>query len=303
MGVCNSCQRFLLTNLMIAFTEFAQNLEDLRMTKLKFVHQNKELDSGVTLIQDVSSKNAPLKYAGVKLLQLQKGAVYSEKLGKTEVCVVALSGKVTVKEGDNQFENIGTRESVFDKKPTDSVYISNDHDYQVTAKSDVAEIALCYAPSNKQLPTKLITAADNTIEHRGNHSIKRYVQNILPEDNPAANSLLIVEVYTDGGNFSSYPPHRHDHDNLPEESSLEEIYLHKITPKQGFVFHRVYTDDRSLDETMSVENNDVVVVPKGYHPVGVPDGYNSYYLNVMAGPVRIWRFHNDPDHEWIWDRK
>ncbi|MCO6543354.1 MAG: 5-deoxy-glucuronate isomerase [Lactobacillus sp.] len=273
------------------------------MTELKFKAQKQELKPGITVIQDVTNNNAPLKYAGLKLIQLQKDATYTETLNQIEVCVVALSGHINVVEGEHHFENIGTRDSVFAKRPTDSVYISNDHTYQVTAVTEKAEVVLCYAPSSKQLPTKLISAADNTIEDRGNHSIKRHVHNILPEDNPSANSLLVVEVYTDGGNFSSYPPHRHDHDNLPTESSLEEIYLHKIEPKQGFVFHRVYTDDRSLDETMSVENNDVVVVPKGYHPVGVPDGYNSYYLNVMAGPVRTWKFHNDPDHEWILHRK
>lgn len=116
-------------------------------------------------------------------------------------------------------------------------------------------------------------------------------------------NLLVVEVYTDSGNWSSYPPHKHDQNNLPEESLLEETYYHEMNPSQGFVFQRVYTDDLSLDETMTVENGDVVVVPKGYHPVGVPDGYDSYYLNIMAGPIRKWKFYNDPKHEWILKRK
>lgn len=112
-------------------------------------------------------------------------------------------------------------------------------------------------------------------------------------------NLLNVEVVILGGNWSNYPPHRHDTDDMPAQSSLEETYYHRLNPSQGFAFQRVYTDDRSLDETMSVEDDDVVMVPKGYHPVGTPHGYDHYYLNVMAGPVREWRFHNDPDHEWI----
>jgi 5-deoxy-glucuronate isomerase len=124
----------------------------------------------------------------------------------------------------------------------------------------------------------------------------------LPDSDPSANSLLVVEVYTESGNWSSYPPHKHDQDNLPVESQLEESYYHEMNPPQGFVFQRVYTDDRSIDETMTVENGDVVLVPAGYHPVGVPDGYESYYLNVMAGPTRTWKFYNDPDHEWILKR-
>ncbi|PNB52826.1 5-deoxy-glucuronate isomerase, partial [Pseudomonas sp. GW456-E7] len=105
------------------------------------------------------------------------------------------------------FENIGTRESVFERKPTDSVYISNDRAFEITAVSD-ARVALCYSPSEKQLPTKLIKAEDNGIEHRGKFSNKRTVHNILPDSDPSANSLLVVEVYTDSGNWSSYPPHK-----------------------------------------------------------------------------------------------
>lgn len=275
----------------------------MAQSPLQYKPTQKEIAPGVVLVQEVTSENAPLRYVGFRLVKLAKGKTYTEKTADQEVCVVVMTGKVTVVEGEHTFSSIGTRDSVFEKIPTDSVYISNDREYSVTADSDEATIALCYSPSAKQLPTKLILAKDNSIEDRGLYSNKRHVHNILPDDDPSANSLLVVEVYTEGGNFSSYPPHRHDHDNLPEESFLEESYYHEIDPGQGFIFHRVYTDDRSLDETMAVENQDVVVVPKGYHPVGVPDGYTSYYLNVMAGPTRIWKFHNDPDHEWILDRK
>ena len=121
---------------------------------------------------------------------------------------------------------------------------------------------------------------------------------ILPQTEPAAH-LLVVEVRTPPGHSSSYPPHKHDRDNLPHESSLEETYYHRLDPPQGFAFQRVYTDDRSLDEALAVEDHDVVMVPRGYHPVVVPHGYQSYYLNVMAGPTREWHFHNDPAHEWM----
>ena len=104
---------------------------------------------------------------------------------------------------------------------------------------------------------------------------------------------------TPSGHSSSYPPHKHDTDNLPVESSLEETYYHRLDPAQGFAFQRVYTDDRSLDEALAVEDHDVVMVPRGYHPVVVPYGYDSYYLNVMAGPTREWHFKNDPAHEWM----
>ena len=136
---------------------------------------------------------------------------------------------------------------------------------------------------------------------RGSGANTRFVCDILPQTEPAAH-LLVVEVRTPSGHSSSYPPHKHDTDNLPPESSLEETYYHRLNPAQGFAFQRVYTDDRSLDESLAVEDHDVVMVPRGYHPVVVPYGYESYYLNVMAGPTREWHFRNDPAHEWMLKR-
>ncbi|MFB6499158.1 5-deoxy-glucuronate isomerase [Bacillus haynesii] len=263
--------------------------------------QANELSQGVKLVHEVKNSNSDLSYVEFKVLDLASGSSYEESLSKQECCIVALTGKITVTDHEHTFENIGTRESVFERKPTDSVYVSNDRKFGITAVTE-ARVALCYSPSENQLPTKLIKAEDNGIENRGKFSNKRTVHNILPDSDPSANSLLVVEVYTESGNWSSYPPHKHDQDNLPEESFLEETYYHELDPQQGFVFQRVYTDDRSIDETMTVENGNVVIVPAGYHPVGVPDGYTSYYLNVMAGPTRKWKFHNDPDHEWILER-
>ena len=126
---------------------------------------------------------------------------------------------------------------------------------------------------------------------------QRLVHNILPDSEPA-DSLLVVEVYTDEGNTSSYPSHKHDQEDSPDETYLEETYYHRIQPEQGFCMQRVYTDDRTLDECMPVYNRDVVKVPRGYHPVATTAGYDNYYLNVMAGPVRQWKF-TGKDHARI----
>jgi 5-deoxy-glucuronate isomerase len=274
--------------------------EDI-MSKLLRKRIREEIHQEFTIVHDVTAENSPLEYVGFKVIDLVPGAKYSELLVKQECCIVAITGKINVTVQGETFKNLGTRESVFERKPTDSVYVSNDRPFIIEGIGR-ARIALCYSPSHKQLPTKLIKASDVGVENRGIRNNQRMVHNILPDSDPSANSLLVVEVYTEGGNWSSYPPHKHDQDNLPNESFLEETYYHEMNPKQGFVFQRVYTDDRSLDETMTVENGDVVIVPAGYHPVGVPDGYTSYYLNVMAGPTRIWKFHNDPNHEWILKR-
>lgn len=268
------------------------------MGKLLRKPQSDRIGDGVIAVQGITQDNSPLEYVGFKLLQMDKGARYAETLAKTECCVVVLTGKVDIIVGDETFTNLGTRKSVFEKKPTDSVYVSNDRLFEIRA-AESAKVALCYSPSARQLPTRLIRAAENGVEQRGKNNNRRLVHNILPDSDPSANSLLVVEVFTESGNWSSYPPHKHDRDQLPAESLLEETYYHETDPAQGFVLQRVYTDDRSIDETMAVESGDVVIVPAGYHPVGVPEGYTSYYLNVMAGPKRTWKFYNDPAHEWI----
>ena len=161
-----------------------------------------------------------------------------------------------------------------------------------------AEFALCFAPAEGRLPPRVIGPEKVENVTRGKGSNVRHVRNILSET-AEAESLLVVEVITPSGNWSSYPSHKHDRDAFPEETLLEETYYHRLNPPQGFAVQRVYTDDRSLDETMAVYDRDVVLVPRGYHPVGVAHGYDLYYLNVMAGPKRAWRFHNEAAHEWL----
>lgn len=266
----------------------------------KPVHHH--LNDDVQIIQNFKPEDVNLEYAGIKIIDIKEKGFYEEVTNEFEVCVVALTGKIDISDGEETYENLGTRDSVFEKIPTDSLYISREHTIQITAKKD-SRIILCYSPCSEIRPTQVISANDNSVEDRGMYANKRYVHNILPDTHTASEKLLVVEVYTDEGNWSSYPPHKHDVDNLPYESFLEEIYYHEMNPNKGFVFQRVYTDDKSLDETMAVENGDVVIVPKGYHPVSVPDGYNGYYLNIMAGPKKVWKFHNQEEHEWIIDRK
>ena len=220
----------------------------------------------------------------------------SRKTGDREVCLVLLSGKAQVSAGGEDFGVIGGRASPFEADPW-SVYVPAGSDGRSRREGD-CEIGVCTAPAEGKLPARADRARHVGQETRGQGTNTRHVRNILPETEPAE-SLLVVEVITPSGNWSSYPPHKHDRDALPDESLLEETYYHRLNPPQGFAFQRVYTDDRSLDETMAFEDGDVVLVPKGYHPVGAAHGYDLYYLNVMAGPRRVWKFHNDPAHEWM----
>jgi 5-deoxy-glucuronate isomerase len=245
-----------------------------------------------------------LEYVGFAAYRLSLGETLPVSAGDKELCLVLLSGRVGVKgeapgQGAFDWDNIGDRQSVFEDKSPFAVYLPPDSQAQVVALSDV-QIAVCAAPGSKaeNLGPRLIKPDSMKRSVRGKGANTRYVCDILPDTEPA-HSLLVVEVRTPSGHSSSYPPHKHDTDNLPHQSFLEETYYHQINPPQGFVFQRVYTDDRSIDQAMAVENSDLVVVPKGYHPVSVPYGYESYYLNVMAGPKRVWQFHNDPQHSWL----
>lgn len=248
-------------------------------------------------ILSVTPESANWKYVGFEVYTLKKGETLEKKTDNNEVCLVLLTGKAMVKTNHQSFGSIGERISVFEKIPPYSVYVPNEDAYFVEALTDL-ELAVCLAPGKSSFPARLIAPNDVGQEDRGSGKMSRKIHNILPEQEEA-DSLLVVEVYTPDGNTSSYPPHKHDQENLPEESYLEETYYHKINPSQGFAFQRIYNDDRSLDETLSVENRNVVLVPEGYHPVSCVPGYESYYLNVMAGPVRTWKFHNDPDHKWL----
>ena len=249
-------------------------------------------------IQKITPESAGWEYVGFAVHDLAPGNELKHHAAKREICLVVLTGMATVRAGSKSWSQVGGRSSVFSGDPPEAVYIPAGLDWSVAAETKM-EVAVCSAPGvGNDLPPRRITQSGMSRETRGEGSNTRHVCNILPEDQPA-DSLLVVEVITPAGNWSSYPPHKHDKEDAGLETRLEEIYYHRVDPASGFVLQRVYTDDRTLDETVAAENYDVVLVPRGYHPVGVPHGYQSYYLNVMAGPKREWMFRNDPEHDWI----
>ncbi|MET0748648.1 MAG: 5-deoxy-glucuronate isomerase, partial [Rhizobium sp.] len=241
---------------------------------------------------EVTPESAQWTYVGFDLHRLRPGESVSAETGDREVCLVWVTGKGTARAGSQDFGLLGERMSPFDGPPH-ALYIPAESSWTVTADTEL-ELAICSAPGGGPYRARAIPPGTHPTLTRGKGTNVRYVNNIMPEDDGAANALLVVEVITPGGHTSSYPPHKHDQDNLPIESLLEETYYHRLNPPQGFAFQRVYTDDRSLDEVMAVEDGDVTMVPKGYHPCAACHGYDLYYLNVMAGPKRAWKFYNAP---------
>ncbi|RAX07676.1 5-deoxy-glucuronate isomerase [Photorhabdus bodei] len=247
--------------------------------------------------QHITPESANWKYAHFDVYELTSGEKITLPASENETCLVLVAGKATVITPHQKFEHIGDRMDPFERKKPYAVYITAGESVDVIADTAL-ELAVCQAPGKGSYPTRLIAPQDIDAEKRGSDCNQRYVHNILPDNKPA-DSLLVVEVFTDEGCTSSYPSHKHDTDNAPQETYLEETYYHRLNPSQGFCMQRVYTDDRSLDESMAVYNKDVVMVPKGYHPVATIAGYDNYYLNVMAGPTRKWLFTWEKDHQWV----
>lgn len=252
------------------------------------------------LLHRITPESAGWRHVGFELWRLPPGGSVEAEGSQRETCLVLVAGRASVESSGESWPAIDNRDSPFADAPPWSVYLPRGHGYRVRAETDL-ELAVCTAPGGGDHRPRLIPPAAVRCSVRGSGTNTRYIRDILPESEPA-HSLLVVEVVTPGGHWSSYPPHKHDTDNLPEESQLEEVYYHRLNPSQGFAFQRVYTDDRDLDVSMAVEDGDAVLVPRGYHPCGAAHGYDLYYLNVMAGPKRVWRFTTEACHRWLLGR-
>lgn len=249
-------------------------------------------------VHDITPQSAGWTYVGFALHHLKPGETASEATGDREAILVVVEGKATVTAAGQDFGEMGDRMNLFERTPPHCLYVPGESEWQAVATTDCT-LAVCTAPGSANRPARRLGPDGITLTQRGKGQNARFINNIAMEDHDVADSLLVTEVYTPAGNWSSYPSHRHDEDDFPNMTYLEETYYHRLNPAQGFGVQRVYTDDGSLDETMAVKDGDVVLVPRGHHPCGAPYGYEMYYLNVMAGPLRKWRFQNDPDHDWI----
>jgi 5-deoxy-glucuronate isomerase len=248
------------------------------------------------IVHRLTPKDAGWGYVGFEVLDLAPGAAVERSTGDRETCLVLIGGKGEAQANGQSFGAIGERPDPFAAGPH-ALYVPAGGSWRFTATTPV-ELAVCTSPGKGGLPPRLITPAEAGEEIRGKGTNTRHVRNILPDSAPGE-SLLVVEVITPGGHWSSYPPHKHDTSDPPRETYLEETYYHRLRPAGGFAFQRVYTDDGGLDETMAIGDRDLVLVPRGYHPVGSPHGFDLYYLNVMAGPVRQWRFTMAASHAFL----
>lgn len=260
----------------------------------KYLRRSRPLASGAggTLL-DITPRDAGWKLIGFAVRRLSPGEVWQARTEGEECCIVLLSGACSVRWDEGAWTALGPRRSVFDAYPG-SMYVPAGHSLEVRAE-ELTEFADCRAPSTKRLEPRIVRPEDCGFELRGGGNATRQIVDILPPSFPA-DRLLICEVFTPGGNWSSYPPHKHDVDNPPAEVALEETYYFRMRDPRGYGFQRLYTADRRVDETVMVQDGDLLVIREGYHPFVTAFGFDAYYLNVLAGSRRSMAASDDPQY-------
>jgi len=227
--------------------------------------------------------------------RLARGDVYRTTTDGEEVAFVLLGGTCQADWGRGT-RQIGKRKNVFDGYPY-TLYLPTGNSVSFTAET-VCEIAECRVPSRAQLQPKLITPDDVVSSLRGGGNASRQIVDLMTPSFPA-DKLIVVEVYTPGGNWSSYPPHKHDVHNPPTEVDLDEIYYYRMNQPNAFALQHLYSGQNLADRTVKTRDGDAVLVRSGYHPVVAGPGYDIYYLNFLAGSSRVMAVTEDPQHAWL----
>lgn len=240
--------------------------------------------------------NFGCEYLSFETRRLERGQTYNGETSHTELAIVVLGGTCSVTSSRGEWRNIGKRATVFDGMPY-ALYLPIDTSFRVATDNE-CDLAFCYCKAEEEYPARLVTPDEAAIEIRGGGNATRQINSIVPPSFPA-HRLIVVEVFTPAGNWSSFPPHKHDVHNPPGEVDLEEIYYYRIERPEGFAVQKVYTADRRIDETMTVRDGELVLVPEGYHPVAAAHGYNVYYLNALAGSARSLAASDDPNYAWV----
>lgn len=266
------------------------------MNLLRF--RKKISDTGYTEL--ISPNNSPLDLITLGLLRLQKEEKHTFISSKTEIALIVLTGVCKIYcSGVMSGESIGARPSVFEG-PASAFYLPPNQELNVTAETH-SEIAVVQVKAaNKGLNPRLITPSDVGNKLVGKGCWRRFVSDIISGDFPAER-FIIGETINPPGNWSSSPPHKHDRHNPPHESQFEEVYFYRFDPPQGYGLQRIYTAEGDIDECYAVQQNDVVAIPRGYHPVVAGPGYKLYYLWILAGRGREPKWYEDPKHSWIHD--
>lgn len=255
----------------------------------------KELSPGITDICKPGDQG--IQYVSLSIFRTDGKETYAEETGENEAGLVVMGGEVDVVARDVEMKCVGKRANVF-AGPAAAVFVPVQSNFEIKGCGLPAEVAIARVKAAGEGDVRLVTPEDVRIKTVGAHNWQREVHDIIDQRVPASR-MVLGETFNPPGNWSSYPPHRHDEDRLPEEVDMEEVYHFRMMPQQGFGFQRVYNDDRSLDETYLLEDTDTVLIPEGYHPVAAAPGYQLYYLWILAGESRVLCPFDDPAHKWM----
>ena len=245
----------------------------------------------------ITDRNSPLTFAELDFLKLAEGKSYTvEEKGK-EFALIVLYGQCAVRGDGFAFERVGKRADVFGG-PAEAVYVGKDTTFTVTAVGGDVKIAVCKAPADRYFAPAYVPVSDIKQKTLGKGAYLRQAAFNLPET-VEANLLYIGEFWVEDGNWASYPPHKHDVDDMPTEGALDEIYYFEFDKPQGFGFQAVYSKEGDIDKVYRVKTGDAVEVPRGYHPFTVAPGYKNYCLWIMAGRNRGIFCTTEEEHKWV----
>ena len=261
------------------------------------------------LVLDITPDDAGWDYISFQVRRMAQGASWSFATGENELALVNLTGRYAVTSNRGNWQNIGGRESVF-TGAAHALYLPRHTEFTVTAE-EAGDLAVTWVPTDQDHDPWLIKPEDVPVSVRGGDNVSRQINDLLPPGSPV-HRLVLVEVYTPSGNWSSYPGHKHDVHIEDEagrliEADLEEVYYYKIDKPEGYAYQRVYTDENSplhqagypIDALVKADNDCAVLVPEGYHPVTSAPGYTTYYLNVLAGSAQSLANQDDPRYTWV----
>jgi 5-deoxy-glucuronate isomerase len=250
----------------------------------------------------VTPQSAGWEHLSFAARKMKHGARWEFETQENELALVVLGGTCTVTSNWDIWGDVGRRPNVFAGMPY-TLYLPPTTRFTVEAKSEQLDIAYGWCLATEKYPARLVRPAEVEIEIRGGGNVTRQINKMIPPGFPCSR-LVVVEVYTPSGNWSSYPPHKHDQHILDErgnvlEADLEEVYFYRIDRPEGFAYQRIYTPDQSIDELILARDNYLVLSPQGYHPVVAAPGYNCYYLNMLAGSAQSLAATDDPEHTWV----
>ncbi len=258
---------------------------------------------GSDVYLEVLAEDAGWEFLNFQARLMTKGETWRGNTGDNEYGIILLSGDYTAKTSAGTWQTENGRKSVFDGI-AHTLYLPRHTSFEIIAQSELLDLGIGWCETDQDHPACFKTPAESAIEIRGGDNATRQINSLI-QPGFGCHRLVAVEVYTPSGNWSSFPAHKHDERRVDlngnlEEARLEETYFYKIDKPQGYAIQQIYTGDRSLDEIAVARNNDLVMIPRGYHPVTAGHGYNVYYLNFLTGSDQSLASTDDPDHKWIY---